>query len=387
MKLAVLLEGLPKGGVVKLAAMELREFLRKGYDATLLVLHKNENETTYSDILEGLPVRYLSDEIPGPFRWGRTVPLFSFFTFALITSMFWLPYKLKEREYDLLLVHATYTCFSAIAAKWFRNIPYIAYIHDSIYFIIQKAYISPANTFKKALYTPFKYVGYLLDKLLFSQALAVAKQTSFELDYIRRQGAKKAISIPPSTANRQPSMKITTGDYFLVFSKWDFSKNLDFIIDILLELKDLKVVIAGLWHPPEYQLKITKRLKQKGLHDRVKITGPIAEDEIPSLFRGAVALIHPLFESWGSTIYEAACNSTTFIAVEKTCIQDYLKDGVDGFFLPQNDLKAYCEKISLLKENKELALKMGQIAWKNIEKINIQSHVDKLLELGEIKKF
>lgn len=383
MKIGIVLDRFAKGGVAKLCVMEVEELIRQGHDAQLLLLWNAPGDRTYEDIRNRVPTRVISEEAPLPLRWNFPMPLFSFFCFAHLTSFITLPWVIRSGEYDVLIPHGTYTCFSTMGTRLFRGIPYVAYIHDSIYFIIQKAYLTGARGVRKAFYTAVKWLGFWVDRLIFRAALGVAKQTGFEIDYIRRQGARRVLAVPPATAFRAAAPKAEPGSYFLVFSKWDFSKNLPFVLDLIEHLPDVatRFIIAGQWHPPEYEAEIRRLAELKGIGSRIDIIGPVLERDIPDLLRGAIALVHPLFESWGSTLYEAACNGTTFIAVEQTCIADYLQDGVDAFFLRQDDLATFCEKVRLLNGDRGLALAMGRNAWEHVERIDIAHHVRLLVSL------
>ena len=338
--IGVVLDRLAKGGVTKLAALEVREMIRQGVPAQLLVLwHEDAEDELFRDVLQGIPVRMVKREIPRIFRWHFRIPGFSFFASFHLAAFFYFPLILRRGEYECFYAHGTYTCFATLGSLLFRRVPYFAYIHDSIYYIIKKAYLDmPQSTCRKTAYGVVREAGFWVDRLLLRCARGVAKQSSVEADYIAKvHGVRNFAVVPPATGTRLPAPKTSVGGYFLAFTKWDFTKNFDLLLQVARECPDVVIRVAGFFHPPEYEQEVRQRIQQEGLAPRMPMIGAISEQEIASLMRDAIALIHPLHEAWGSSIYEAACHSTTFVAVRGSGIQDYLRDGVDGFFLDQAD--------------------------------------------------
>lgn len=379
MKIAVVLDQLSKGGTAKLAIEEVRELSRLGHDAQLILLFDNGKDI-FGDILKGIKVRNVWNEIPLALRINFKIPLFSFFSFFHLSEIFILPFIIKKNEYDYLIAHLTYTCFSVCSVSRFKRIPYIAYIHDTVSYIFRKVYLKGPKKF-------FFYLIYifsvLADKIILKNAFAVCKQSRFELDFIEKIIKRKAYVVPPSTYKRRNSIPVERGDNLIAFTKWDFSKNFDFLINLVKNLPSQNLIVAGQWHPDEYLIKIKERIRGEGVEGRIIFKSELNEIGIRDLFDSARALVHPLFEAWGSTLYEAACNGVTFIAPKGCGISEYLFHETDAFFPAQGDLNAYLYYINKLLNDKNLAYNMGRQAWLDIKKIDIENHTKTLLSIME----
>ncbi len=377
MRIAIVLDQIAKGGTAKLAIEEVRELSRLGHDAELLVLFDNK-EKIFCDLLEGIRVRSIWKEIPPVLRFNFKIPFFSFFSFFHISGIFILPFIIKKKEYDFILGHLSYTCLCISLASKVKRIPYIAYIHDSVSYIFRKVYLKGRNKFLFQLIYPF---AVLSDMIILRNAFAVCKQARFETDYIERLANKKMFIVPPSTYRRKKLIPETRGDNLIAFTKWDFSKNFSFLIELMKHLPSQKLFVAGLWHPEDYLIKIKQAVEKERLEDRIIFLGPLEEKGIEELFNSARVLIHPLFEAWGSSLYEAACNGLTFVAPKGCGISEYLFHEKDAFYAIQDDLKGYLYYINKLIADKDLAYRMGRQAWLDIEKIDIENHVIMLISI------
>jgi glycosyltransferase involved in cell wall biosynthesis len=379
MKIGVVLDQLSKGGTAKLAIEEVRELARLGHDAELILLFDNRQKI-FTDMLRGIKVRNIWQEIPLALRINFRFPFFSFFSFFHLSLIIILPFFIKKNQYDYLLSHLTYTCFSVCSVSKFNRLPYIAYIHDSISYIFKKVYLKGfwLKRFFFSLVYGFSVLG---DKIILRNAFAVCKQSRFEVDYIEKIAKKKVYIVPPSTCRRRDFIPNKRGSNLIAFTKWDFSKNFDFLIELAKQLPAQNLIVAGQWHPDEYLLRIKEKIKKEHLEDRIIFKGTLDEQGIRDLFDSARVLVHPLFEAWGSSLYEAACNGVTFIAPKACGISDYLFHDKDAFYAEQDDLGAYLYYIKKLVSDDEFAYNMGRQAWFDIKKIDIENHVKILLEI------
>lgn len=381
MKIAVVLDQLSKGGTAKLAIEEVHELTRLGHDAELILLFDNGRDV-FADMLEGVKVRNIWHEIPSVLRINFRFPFFSFFSFFHLSEIFILPFLIKKNEYDYLVSHLTYTCFSVCSVSKFKGIPYIAYVHDTVSYILRKVYLKRPGP-KKFFFYLIYGLSVVADKIILRNAFAVCKQSRFELDYIEKIAKKAVYIVPPSTCRRRDPIPDKRGDSLIAFTKWDFSKNFDFLIKLVKNLPFQNLIVAGQWHPDEYLLKIKEQIKKEHLEERIIFKGELDEEGIRDLFNSARVLVHPLFEAWGSSLYEAACNGVTFVAPKGCGISDYLFHDKDAFYADQNDLDAYLYYINKLISDKDLAYNMGRQAWIDIKKIDIENHIQILLSIIE----
>lgn len=104
---------------------------------------------------------------------------------------------------------------------------------------------------------------------------------------------------------------------------------------------------------------------QDAMSDHVKsghvtFTGVITADEVYRLQAGADIFLYPTHtDAFGLVIAEAMMNATVPVITRLDGITDNLvDDGVNGFLLPQDDIEAFVQRISLLICDQELLAKM-----------------------------
>lgn len=378
MKIGVMVDQICKGGATKLAIEEVRQLYKEGHDTELLVLYDN-GQGLYQDILKEVKIRILWYEVPRILRLNVKIPFFSFFSLFHITYIIILPFLIGKKEYDYVVSHLTYTCFSAYSLSKVRKIPYIAYIHDSISYILKKVYLKKIGL-SVFFYPIFLFAG-VVDRLILRGAFAVCKQSNFESEYLRKIGKKRIYIAPPATYRRRGTIPGRRGDRLSAFTKWDLSKNFGFLIEIVKHMPiSQKLYVAGQWHPKEYLVKVKGLIAKENLSNRIVFLSDLNESEIQSFFDNALVLIHPLIEAWGSTLYEAACNGVTFIAPKGCGIADFLIGGKDAFYPEQGNLEQYTTYLMKFLNTPSLAYEMGRQAWLDIKDIDIKYHVQVLLE-------
>ncbi|TMM47510.1 glycosyltransferase family 4 protein [Colwellia ponticola] len=107
----------------------------------------------------------------------------------------------------------------------------------------------------------------------------------------------------------------------------------------------------------ELQLKIA----QAGLTDRIIFAGEQNFADIPKIF-SSLSLVVALSENegFGLTILEAMSSGAAVLASEAGAWPEVVREGVDGYVVPVNDLAAVTEKMSLLLADEEKLMQMGR---------------------------
>lgn len=381
-KIGVLVDQISRGGTSKLAIEEVRQLQQNGIPAQLLVLYDNKLGL-YQDMLAHINIRMLWNEIPPALRINAKIPFFSFFSLFHVTYIFLLPFIIKHKEYECVISHLGYTCFSAYSLSKIRKIPYVAYVHDSISYIIKKVYLR--KSWSALLFYPVYLISKIIDRIILKNAMAICKQSRFEADYLEKISRKKIYIVPPATHKRRDSIPSVRGGRLAAFTKWDFSKNFEFLIEVIKRLPaEHKLYVAGQWHPEGYLFDMKQRISREGLSERIVFITGLNEEGIRTFFDQALCLIHPLLEAWGSTLYEAACNGVAFIAPRGCGISDYLVHERDAFYPTHDSLEEYLHYINVFLKDHKKAYDMGRQAWVDIKNIDIEHHVDTLT--GVIRK-
>jgi len=155
----------------------------------------------------------------------------------------------------------------------------------------------------------------------------------------------------------QEKYHITLGQKVLLYvGRLDAIKNLDFLIDSLILLKnydfDFKMIFIGS-RPFEDYMK--KKIKKNGLQDATVFTGRIMDrTDLSEHYRLAdLFLLASLYDSSSLVQIEAASQNTPTLFIEKAVTASTVKDGINGY-ISQNSSQKYADKIySIFEDEKE----------------------------------
>jgi len=377
MKIGILIGQIVQIGGVGIAAFEEVRHLRKlGHDAELLVLMENK-EFYHDDFTKDIPIRYLSREFPGLFKKSFKLPLFSFFSTFHLTSPFAVTRVLNDHEYDVIVCHETYNCFSGIRLSRKKKIPLVSYIWDPISYILPRVYSSRVLKFAFPLLQP---LGRYFDKLFVRESLVTLTCSKAHVEMLERMSDKKNIRMLYPGCYLPASIPQKRDDYILSLTKWDIGKNPTFLLEVLRRLKDnnVKMVVAGNWVQEAVKEDFIKKAEEYGLSDRIEISGRANDEEKKRLFSGARVLIHPIFEAFGMFGLEAAAHGCPIMIPEGSGVTDLFTHGIHGFFPKEGDVDSYVKHLDLLIEDEEKARRMGQDAWKIANEYTWEDHARRL---------
>ncbi|MFH1905643.1 MAG: glycosyltransferase family 4 protein [bacterium] len=384
MKIAVLIGRIAQIGGVLIAAFEEVRYLRKlGYDAELVVL--KETNFAYQDLADDIPIRFLSREFSWIFKKSFRIPFFSFFSLFHLTAPIAASRVIKNNEYDIVIVHETYNCFSALALKKKRGIPFIAFLWDPITYILPRVY--KQRFLGNFLFLLMPLARYL-DKKIVEEADSVILGSNVHKNKFKGLGNIEKTEleiIPPGCYPLQELPKERKG-YILALTKWDIGKNPCFLLNVLkyLKNKEVKMVVAGNWVQQHVYDEFIKKAKEYNLLDRIEITGRIDEKTKKEFLSEALVLVHPIFEAFGMMCLEAAGCGCSFIIPKGSGVTDLFINGEHGYFPEEGDLGKYVKKIDYLIDNPDTAFEMGRGAWEVAKKNTWKEHAIKISELIKV---
>lgn len=88
------------------------------------------------------------------------------------------------------------------------------------------------------------------------------------------------------------------------------------------------------------------------------------QNPTPYYQRASIFLMTSVFEGWGLTNVEAMSYGVVPVVMDSfASIHDIIDDGDNGFITPNDDLKAFQEKVLLLAKNDELRRRMSRAAY------------------------
>lgn len=161
-------------------------------------------------------------------------------------------------------------------------------------------------------------------------------------------------------AGLEEKLEKEPGDVFLVSASRLVKKNaVDVVIQSLKYLpKNVKFLVIG---SGELEKKLKKQTLRLGLSERVKFIGHISHDDLPKYLRISDIFVRPSrSEGLGNSFLEAMAVGLPVIATKVGGIPDFLKNGVNGFYVKVDDPKDLSLKIKMLSANQKLCEEMGK---------------------------
>jgi mannosyltransferase len=134
-------------------------------------------------------------------------------------------------------------------------------------------------------------------------------------------------------------------------------------IELLNDYPDYTAVIVGGISPKHksYTQQLRDKVIAAGLSERIIFTGEQDFADIPKIF-SSLSLVVALSENegFGLTVLEAMSSGAAVLASEAGAWPEVIRQGIDGYVVPVNDLSAVKEKMATLLSNEDKLTQMGQ---------------------------
>ncbi|MFH1412853.1 MAG: glycosyltransferase family 4 protein [bacterium] len=156
------------------------------------------------------------------------------------------------------------------------------------------------------------------------------------------------------------------GDYFVYFGRLSKEKGVDKLVQVMPEIKDIKLKIIG--SGPEHKA-IQNKIDALNLKGKVEIMGPKHNNELKEIIRKSYAVIAPSqwYEVFGLVNLEAAALGKLVIASKIGGIPEVVKDKQTGLLFQHDSSEDLIEKINWALNNPEKVKKMGYQAREFVE--------------------
>ena len=121
---------------------------------------------------------------------------------------------------------------------------------------------------------------------------------------------------------------------------------------------------------------------ERGLGDRVTLTGILDLDELPAAYRSADLLAHASeVEAQGISLVEAMAAGLPVVAAAAGAVKETVTHGESGLLVPVGDAAAMAAAITALLEDEPLRLRLGAEARRRGAAHDIERSVDRIAEL------
>ena len=158
-------------------------------------------------------------------------------------------------------------------------------------------------------------------------------------------------------------------------------KGLEYLLDAIKLINDPNVrltIVGDSSVVPKYTRKITDKIKDLGLEERVRFTGEITDpDELVKKYKAADILVLPsLWDTSPITIIEAMTMGLPVVATAVGGIPDWVENQVTGILAPSKDPQALGRAVAKLARRPLLRWKMGRAGQKRALKFHTRTWRD-----------
>ena len=131
--------------------------------------------------------------------------------------------------------------------------------------------------------------------------------------------------------------------YLLTVARLTAWKGVDYLIDALVQLPDLRLVVAG--DGPQLNA-LQSYAAERGVADRITFLGKVPHDRIPLYMRAVDYLVlYSGYEGLSHTILEALHAGTPVIASKRGGNPEIVRDGENGLLVKHPDLEALVQAL------------------------------------------
>lgn len=147
--------------------------------------------------------------------------------------------------------------------------------------------------------------------------------------------------------------------YFLFLGGFDKKKNVCALVEAFARLpKDAPPLVLAGEHKWDFAV-VAERINALGLSSRVLCPGQIADEDLPSMYQGALAFVHPSrYEGFGLQLVEAMASGVPVLASETTSLPEVL--GGSGLLVDPEDPDSIAERMARIVGDPALRLALAE---------------------------
>ncbi len=147
--------------------------------------------------------------------------------------------------------------------------------------------------------------------------------------------------------------------YFLFLGGFDKRKNVGALVEAFAQLpKDTPPLVLAGEHKWEFAAA-SERIAELALGERVLCPNGVADQDLPAIYQGAIALVHPsLYEGFGLQLVEAMASGLPVLASETTSLPEVL-DGCGLLFDPK-DPASIAQQMKRISRDADLRTAMAE---------------------------
>jgi len=308
-----------------------------------------------------------------------------FYNFALYYVPITLPnLALLRRNYDIVHIHepSSFGTSSLYLTKK-RNIPLIVNVfNDPAPF-----YVSYGGKLNDILSLPVRAYSHTFFEYKLrhaSRILALSKLQVEHSSFLRKYKNKvMVIGMGIDLSLFSPSSTEVDSDNILYVGRIDPRKGIEYLIQALYSLPELKLVVVG--DGPKVEVDKIKRMSEP-LGTRISLVGQVPYHHLADYYRNSILLclpsVHPM-ETFGGVLLEALACGKPVITTNIVGFSEIIKREKVGFVVPPKDVASLSVAIASLVNDKARRREMRKRGIELAKRYSYDRITDKLEALYE----
>jgi len=239
--------------------------------------------------------------------------------------------------------------------------------------------------------------AHFLIKRFANKCDAIITPTASTEEYLRNLGVSSLIETIPTGISigdyeRCSSQQVhdlrsqyaASGERLLIsVARMAKEKNLDFLIDGLVKVKDrthtpFKCLLVG--DGPEKE-RLEEKVAELGMDERIVFAGNMAPREVIRCYLAADLFVFAsTSETQGMVLLEAMAGGCPVVAVRASGVYDVVKDGYNGFKAPEST-ESWAKAVATLLEDKQLLSALSENSRVFAENYSVEKITEKVSRL------
>lgn len=356
-RICLIAPSLQMGGIERAMSTIANYFVTRGHDVFFVT------------IFALLPFFILDEKvklITPPYPFNRQRGKFEFFTYYIkIFSPFggYMRRTIQQIKPDVIM------SFGDV----FPQLSLISLLGIKIPFFISNR--SSPNIVYSLHFKLFRMLGYLIKK-----PTGVIAQTSAAAERKRKiLGPKANIKIIPNPVRQIAQYDIEQQNWIVSVGRLHHQKGFDRLIEAfaMVNAPDWKLILAG---TGIHEKEIKAKAKEINISDRVIFPGKV-ENVDKLLCESKIFVLPSLGEGFPNALCEAMVAGLPCISFDIVAgPSDIIVDGINGYLIPDGNIKLLAKKMQYLIENEPVRLKIGVEAAKITKQFSVEKIGNMYLE-------
>lgn len=169
-------------------------------------------------------------------------------------------------------------------------------------------------------------------------------------------------------------------EYFLFLGGFDKRKNVGTLVEAFAQLaSDVPPLVLAGEHNREFAA-IADRIAALGLRDRISCPDGLADEDLPAIYQGAMALVHPSrYEGFGLQLVEAMASGVPVLASGTTSLPEVL--GGCGLLFDPDDPRAIARQMERVARDPDLRRDMAEKGRRRAREFSWHKAAEQILRL------